>query len=391
MGLITTNEGIPLYGEVRDGNLNDKTWNQEVLTKLHEILPAPNGNCIYIADSALVTKDNLKIIQTQLIKFISRLPETFGMAEEVKQWAWERNEWLEIGSLSNKKNAAHYRFQSTIRELDGHKYRFIVIQSTALDARKEKTITRQIEKERKELEKSCQELGKRTFYCLADAEKELQLFILGQKRILHTISGQTEAVVTPKRKVGRPKNGTVPETETTYRLNIEIGNPSEEKIADLRAKASTFVLMTNVLKEEELSAIDVLKEYKEQAAVEVRFRFLKDPVFIDGIYVKNPERVLALGFVFLMALLVYALLERRVRHNLKEENEPLTLPGKRKSDTPTGVALLEMLKSLQIVRIVTGGKIYRMLPKNLVNTQILRLLKLAGFDENIYTEPKKTG
>jgi len=50
-----------------------------------------------------------------------------------------------------------------------------------------------------------------------------------------------------------------------------------------------------------------------------------------------------------------------------------------------------MLKSLQIVRIVTGGKIYRMLPKNLVNTQILRLLKLAGFDENIYTEPKKTG
>ncbi|MBU7007781.1 transposase [Peptococcaceae bacterium DYL19] len=239
-----------------------------------------------------------------------------------------------------------------------------------------------------ELEKDCLELGKRTFYCRADAEKELELFISGHKRILHSINGIAEEIVTIKRKAGRPKKGAVPETETTWRLNIEIQSPSEQTVSNLRAKAGTFVLMTNVLKEEELSAIDILKEYKEQTAVEVRFRFLKDPVFVDGIYVKNRERVLALSFVFLMALLIYALLERRVRQKLKEETEPLILPGKRKSNSPTGTSLLEMLKSMQIVRIVNGGKINRLLPKNLVNTQILRLLKLVGFDDTIYTMPK---
>ncbi len=33
-GLITTTDGIPIFGELMDGNLSDKTWNQEVLERL---------------------------------------------------------------------------------------------------------------------------------------------------------------------------------------------------------------------------------------------------------------------------------------------------------------------------------------------------------------------
>lgn len=52
----------------------------EVLKKLHKILPVVGKDSIYIADSALITKDNLAVLQSQNVRFISRLPETFGMA-----------------------------------------------------------------------------------------------------------------------------------------------------------------------------------------------------------------------------------------------------------------------------------------------------------------------
>jgi transposase len=96
----------------------------------------------------------------------------------------------------------------------------------------------------------------------------------------------------------------------------------------------------------------VLREYKNQTAVELSFRFPKNPVYIDGIYVKNTERVVAIGYVFLMALLIYTLLQRRVRRNLAKEPKPLIIPGKRKSFSPTGTMLLEMLKPLNIIAFV---------------------------------------
>ena len=390
-GLITNKEGIPLYGELIDGNSSDKTWNNEVLKKLHKILPKIGADSIYIADSALVSKDNLSVLREQNIQFISRLPETFGMAGEVKQWAWETGRWINLGAISQKKNAAQYRAQSTIRELDGQRYRFITFHSSNLDARKEKTITRRIEKEREKLDKDCRELGKRVFYCKADTQKEWQLFLKERNNILHNLTGNIREETTAKRKVGRPKADSQPDMETTYRLEAEAKPPSEELIADLRAKASTFILMTNILAEQELSALDILKEYKEQTSVEVRFRFLKDPTFIDGIYVKNPARVMALGYIFLMALLIFSLLERRVRKNLKKENGILIIPGNKKSDSSTGAIILAMLSSIHVARMIFDSMIVRKLPKNLINNEIRHLLVLAGFDETIYVEPKKSG
>ncbi len=68
---------------------------------------------------------------------------------------------------------------------------------------------------------------------------------------------------------------------------------------------------------EELSARDVLKEYKGQVHVERHFHFLKDPLFVGALYVKKPKRVEALGYVLLLACLLYSLLERRLRDGAK--------------------------------------------------------------------------
>ena len=85
------------------------------------------------------------------------------------------------------------------------------------------------------------------------------------------------------------------------------------------------MLMTTV-PPEELSARDVLKEYKGQVHVERHFHFLKDPLCVDAMHVKKPERVEALGYVLLLTCLLYSLPERRLRAPLLAILEALRMP-----------------------------------------------------------------
>lgn len=57
---------------------------------------------------------------------------------------------------------------------------------------------------------------------------------------------------------------------------------NEEFVKELKAKAATFMLITNILDDKELSPADVLREYKNQTAVELSFRFLKNPVYEES-------------------------------------------------------------------------------------------------------------
>jgi transposase len=80
---------------------------------------------------------------------------------------------------------------------------------------------------------------------------------------------------------------------------------------------ASFILATNVVEEQELSHEQVYVTYKEQGGVERGFRFLKDPLFLaSSVFVKKPERVMALSFLMVLCLLVYRLAERLLRSQL---------------------------------------------------------------------------
>ena len=82
---------------------------------------------------------------------------------------------------------------------------------------------------------------------------------------------------------------------------------------------SCFILATNELDDTLLSPQELLAGYKGQAQAERGFRFLKDPQFLaSSLYLKKPERIMALLMVMTVCLLVYAALEYRIRQALKE-------------------------------------------------------------------------
>jgi transposase len=107
---------------------------------------------------------------------------------------------------------------------------------------------------------------------------------------------------------------------------------------------SCFILATNELDEAPLPAPAVLDGYKGQASAERGFRFLKAPQLLaSSLYLKKPERIMALLMIMTVCLRVYAALESRIRRALQEHGA--TFPDQKGQrvqhpNRPVGLPLL---------------------------------------------------
>ena len=383
VGAVVTPEGIPLMGTINDGNLNDVKWNQKIIEQLPEMLKALNSpETIYVADSKLVTIENLKHLAKKNIRFISRIPETFGIVPSLKDWAFRQDNWEEIGTLSPDKNAAVYKVQSIKVKLGTRRYRFIIVHSSNLDQRKEKTLKRTAENEQKKLEKICKEIGKQEFACEKDANSYLRH--MKKKHNGQFYKLEAEIIAEEKRGIGRPKTKGNSPAKIVYRIRVTVSSIDETAWQLAKDRASTFVLITNLKDPKENTSETILRHYKEQNTVEMRFRFLKNPAILGQVFLQKPARVKALGYIFLIALLIFALLERRVRQNLATEGKALQLNYRSKVERPTGMLILQEMKSFTVIHITyASGKKERYLPSKTSKLQ-LEIIWLAGFDESIY-------
>jgi transposase len=67
-----------------------------------------------------------------------------------------------------------------------------------------------------------------------------------------------------------------------------------------------------------LSSKELLRAYQDQHWIERNFGFLKDPVFVNALFLKTPRRIEALGLILVLALMVWRLMERTMRISLKD-------------------------------------------------------------------------
>ena len=91
---------------------------------------------------------------------------------------------------------------------------------------------------------------------------------------------------------------------------------------------------------------------KEQQVVERGFRFLKDPAyFAEAFFLKSPRRVAALLCVMTIALLLYALAQRRLRIELKKKK--MTLPNQlgKPTSTPTLRWVNQKFEGVDVTRL----------------------------------------
>ena len=195
----------------------------------------------------------------------------------------------------------------------------------------------------------------------------------------HSQGSVREETRTTYGRRGRPKDGEIPSTTTVYRAEVHVGDMEEAAWRDWKMKESLFVLIST---EHKMSDAELLQEYKQQNSVETRFRVLKMPVYLGEVYLKNERRIQALGYVFLLVLLLASYLEYRVRKSLKDRGEGVRLPGNKQTATPSLATIFEVLEPIQVV--IVGG--VRCFPDNL-QAQARNMIIWTGFDPEIYLRP----
>ena len=81
----------------------------------------------------------------------------------------------------------------------------------------------------------------------------------------------------------------------------------------------------------------LLEAYKDQGvSVERGFRFLKDPLFYaESLYLKSPQRIMALLMVMTLSLLMYSLAEMRLRAALAERERHIWDQKNKPTQRPT--------------------------------------------------------
>jgi transposase len=111
----------------------------------------------------------------------------------------------------------------------------------------------------------------------------------------------------------------------------------EAAIAEAARLDGRYALVTNA----DLSADDMLKEFKGQCCAEQRFHILKGPLKVRPIHLHSDRRIAALVFLSMVALVIYTILEWLVRCRTPERERPWT-----------GRAILEAFEELTVMACV---------------------------------------
>lgn len=387
-GLIVDGQGRPIYGDVHDGNTSDKTWNPDVLKKLDAQLQQINlQGFIYVADSAAMTRETLEQAKEAKAYLITRGGNNLKIVKEALEQADRQEEaWSAPQAFASAKTSAAYRLQQFHADYEGHSVRLTVVESSALDKKKAHTIDKRVQQEYEQATKTIEAQKKLVFHCEHDAQSALKQWLSDYPLNFHQLEARIERFEEIERQRGRPKKDAVPETATRYRIAFESLVRDEEAIHATRRKASRFVLVSTVpeaFRERTMDASAILQTYKGQIGVECNFSILKDPYFVDEIYLKKPHRVEVLGYLFLIALLVYHAIQGKVRSQTNKRN-PLIATTKRKLEQPTTREIFRLLEYMQVIvfRLPDGSR-YRQLGQPL-GSEERRLLAMFGWDESLY-------
>jgi transposase len=303
--LVEHQAGIPLLMKPLSGNTSDASDFGQVVSQHLQQLHLTYGTTYLVADSALYSEENLQKLAHTKSKWITRVPPTLAAAQAAL---------ADANPATMEPLLEGYRYHVLGSTYGGVAQRWVLLYSEHRRPQAQRTVDKQLRQRSTDELKAFQHLCRTAFACEADARQALTTFAHG----LHvtTLPEVTIRALPRYRKRGRPAHGAPPE-QVVYQIEGALASSLATREA-LVAQHSCFILATNELDDAQLPPQAVLEGYKGQKHAERGFRFLKDPRFLaSSLYLKKPERIMALLMVMTVCLLVYAALEYRIRQALK--------------------------------------------------------------------------
>jgi transposase len=378
---LCVDRAVPLWGKPADGNASDKTVNNTLLSNIATFLAqhgvAP-GAYIYVADAALVTEDNLAALGDTL--FITRLPATYNECGRLIAEAVAHKTWDEVGILAHTKPTKH-RPVTSYKAYEGHvtlygtPYRAVVVHSSAQDKRRQPRLARDIQASYSTVQTAARTAEQQEYFCRADAEAAA-----AKLRAVSAPYHLVEVTVEERPVYGRGRPSLQkprPIKAMRYRLKTAI-SPQSEHMARLEEEAGCFVLLTNVPTAGDLahSARDILTVYKDQHGTEQNYGFLKDPVIVNSLFLKKPERIEALGLILLLALLIWRVMERAMRTYVDTTSIPLPGWDKQATERPTSFMMVTKFAGVMVLKLGHDRQLAR--PLSVVQQHYLTALDVPA-------------
>ena len=354
LALITSGEGVPQFLRPLDGQAGDKRSLLDAVLALTTQLKASGETPgVYVADSGIYSCQNMTTLNTAGVLWASRVPETMTEAQAIVRE--EPSAWQ-----ANAEGTQHW--WSRVVDLPQGRERWIVVRSEEGVERARATLQRQAERDLASWTKHLWHLGNTPFACQADAETALTRTL---ERLPGWIQVQTEVRgISKQAKPGRPRKDAVPSIHVWQIQATVVLEPAALEAEALRRAA--YIIGTNLLDEEAWPDKIVIALYHEQTVAEKGFAFLKDPLFLaSSVFVKKPERIMAIAFIMVVCLLVYKLAELRIRQQLLATGQTVPDQVRRPSARPTMRWLFQCFEGLDLHHTVQ--------PNGTRETEVLRL------------------
>ena len=380
-GLTVSGDGyVPLLSKFYSGNTSDDSTHIPNWDALRDLVN--KVDFIYIADSKLSTMENLVHISSNGGFFISILPKSrketrsiletlsaLPKASDLLACSWE--EAYRVANPREKGKATVYRIKEGEKTKEG--FRLIWIYSSSKAEQDAARRTKKLAKGAKILE----ELGGKLNKYNLKTEEQIQTAIdnkLSKTRDFFKITlNKKEEIIKVKIGRGRPNTNSKYEEKTVISYELQYAL-DEEQVQKASNRDGVFPLVTNTEKQ----AVEVLKAYKNQPFLEKRFMALKSILEVAPVFIEKPERIEAMLFLYVIALMLISLIERKIHNNMKDkEIKTLAiLPQGMKTKKPTWANIKFCFNSVIMVSMVSKDtKNFKSQVKGL-NKQQLKVLEL---------------
>jgi transposase len=305
----TTADGIALYGRVADGSRHEGAETHTLLERLRSF--AAPRRLLLVADSALVSKDNLTAADAAGMRFVSRLPRSFDYeraALGLPAAAWRPLCYISARSRRLPKNrrptfrGAEDWIEITRTDKTPRRFRVLYIYGSEEADAARASRTRLLERAETALARIRRGLDQRPRQNPERVERRVAQAVAAGRvgQLLRT-------------QVDTDSDGSV--RLTWWR--------DQAALAAAQQRDGLYALVTNMTPRR-CSADRLLALYKDQAQSERAHHFLKGPIAVRPVFLKSNRRAAALVQICSVALLVYGLIETQVRTAITPAR---TIPG----------------------------------------------------------------
>jgi transposase len=376
---------VPIHFKTYSGNRTDDTTHIETWEALRKL--AGRDDFIYIADCKVCTDKQLSHIVSNNGKVITIMPETWS---EVKQFCDQlRKQSKQKKIILRRKNAHNNNKYDVFSCFDGNYqtnkrgYTIYWMHSNEKEQQDFKRRQYMLEKVEKSFEELIPKLNKRNLKNKKNIAQRVEQILEKYKMNNFFETEIKKKQIKYKVQSGKGRPGPNTKYKTVVEKKYSFSWVRNKKA--LKMEKNIDGIFPLLCTDPNIGCKDAFKAYKYQPRLEKRFSQFKSVHHAAPLLFKNIQRVEAMMFLFFIALMIQALIERKVRKNMVEnEIDKLPIyPEHRVAYHPTTAKIFDRFCEISTYLLKVNDTVTERLKDSLDEIH-LTILDLLQINENQY-------